>query len=111
LDNIFANLPEASDNEVFQTLADKSGVHIERIISQGQTTPEGQWYDQERDEWVLLLTGGAELHLSGSDAPLRMHPGDHVMIPAHTRHRVTWTDPDAQTLWLAVHFPASSGNS
>jgi cupin 2 domain-containing protein len=109
--NLFAHLPEALNNEVFQTLLENGGVRIERIISQGQTTPAGEWYDQEQDEWVLLLSGVAELIFDGNGTPLLMKPGDYLMIPAHCRHRVAWTDPDGHTVWLAVHFPPPSGKS
>ncbi len=111
LENIFANIPDTLNNEVFQTLSQNAGVRIERIISQGQATPEGEWYDQEWDEWVLLLSGEAELLFYGNDIPFRMKPGDYIMIPSHRRHRVTWTDPQVQTVWLAVHLPISSVNS
>lgn len=111
MDNLFTHLPEALNNEVFQTLLENSGVRIERIISQGQATPAGEWYDQEQDEWVLLLSGAAELIFDDNGSPLPMKPGDHLMIPAHCRHRVAWTDPDGQTVWLAVHFPPPSGKS
>jgi cupin 2 domain-containing protein len=111
LNNIFADLPDALTNEVSQTLSENHGVRIERIISQGQSTPEGEWYDQEWDEWVLLLSGEAELLLDENDIPIRMKPGDYILIPSRQRHRVTWTDPQVQTVWLAVHLTISSLNS
>jgi cupin 2 domain-containing protein len=111
LDNIFANLPDASSSEVFQTLAENGAVRIERIISHGQATPEGEWFDQELDEWVLLLSGSAKIFFENNVSPLRMKPGDYIMIAARQRHRVVWTDSKVQTVWLAVHFPPSIGNS
>jgi cupin 2 domain-containing protein len=102
--NILGQLPEALDSEVFETLAQGNDVRVERIISRGQTTPAGEWYDQAWDEWVLLVTGGAELLLEGEGEPRRLGPGDHLLLPAHCRHRVTWTDPNRQTVWLAVHL-------
>lgn len=104
LQNLYRNLPDARGEEVFERLAGEEGVLIERIVSQGQITPEGEWYDQERDEWVMLLRGAARLSFENGDE-LELAPGDSVNIPAHTRHRVSWTDPDRATIWLAVHYP------
>jgi cupin 2 domain-containing protein len=102
--NILAQLPEALDSEVIETLAQSGEVRFERIVSRGQTTPAGEWYDQSGDEWVLLVTGGAELLIEGEETPRRLGPGDHLLLPAHCRHRVTWTDPRQRTVWLAVHL-------
>jgi cupin 2 domain-containing protein len=104
--NIMADLPSALSGEVFDTIADSAAVRIERIVSNGQITPEGEWYNQSRDEWVLLLAGSAELLFDDAQEPQRLVAGDHVRIPAGCRHRVTWTDPDVKTVWLAVHFTA-----
>ncbi|MFA6823083.1 MAG: cupin domain-containing protein, partial [Geobacter sp.] len=85
-------------------LEQPGSMQIERIVSRGQVTPEGVWYDQERDEWVLLLTGGAELQLADEGAARRLEPGDWLHLPAHCRHRVVWTAPEQETVWLAVHW-------
>ncbi|MBK8176419.1 MAG: cupin domain-containing protein [Rhodospirillales bacterium] len=90
-----------------EPVATRDGVRIERIVSTGQTTPEGDWYDQDWDEWVLLVSGGAALLLEDEAAPRRLQPGDWLLIPAGRRHRVTWTDPLHPTVWLCVHWPAS----
>lgn len=102
--NILADLPPAIPDEDIETLVDASSVRIERIVSCGQSTPAGQWFDQARDEWVLVLSGSAELLFEGSAAARRMTAGDAVLIPAGCRHRVSWTDPALKTVWLAVHF-------
>jgi cupin 2 domain-containing protein len=102
INNLFTGIPATLQEELFQTLAESGSVRIERIVSDGQVTPEGEWYDQGRDEWVLLISGGAALLFDGNAAPLVLKPGDHVMIPAGCRHRVERTDP--KTVWLAVHF-------
>jgi cupin 2 domain-containing protein len=106
--NIFSTLPESLPEELFEVLAESDVVRIERIISLGHATADGEWYDQERDEWVLLLTGSAGLLFEGEDAPRRLEAGDFVLIPSHCRHRVAWTDQQAKTVWLAVHFPGGS---
>lgn len=108
LTNIFASLPEHSDQELFTTLLERPGCRIERIISYGQASPAGFWYDQAWDEWVLLLQGAAEIDLV--DRHVALSPGDHLFIPAGQKHRVTRTDPDQPTIWLAIHLngPAKS---
>ena len=103
LGNIFANIPDILPNEVMETLINSGSVRIERIVSSGQSTPEGEWYDQRQDEWVLLLTGSAGLMFESETVVRRLKAGDYVMIPAHCRHRVAWTDSSEKTVWLAVY--------
>ena len=101
--NITDSLPLTLIEEQFQTLAQKGNVKIERILSYGQATPTGDWYDQSQDEWVMLVQGEARLEYDdGSQIDLKK--GDYVMIPAHTKHRVAWTIENELTIWLAVHF-------
>ena len=102
--NILANLPHSPD-EIFETLLEKSGIKIERIISSGQATPAGEWYDQAGDEWVVLLSGSATLMIEGEISPRRLAAGDYLLLPAGCRHRVEWTDAEVKSVWLAVHFP------
>ena len=111
--NLFAAGPAASPDEVpalreemVDALVETPGVRIERIVSTGQATPPGQWYDSARDEWVVLLTGAARLRFETEPAARALVPGDWLHIPAHARHRVEWTDPARPTVWLAVHFAA-----
>lgn len=101
--NILAPLPDATREEVFATLLSRPGMRIERIVSQGQVTPPDSPYDQPHDEWVLLLAGAARLWIDGVGEQALM-PGDALLIPAHVRHRVTWTQAEPPTVWLAVHF-------
>ncbi|MDD5285692.1 MAG: cupin domain-containing protein [Desulfuromonadaceae bacterium] len=105
--NLFDGIPATLPEEIFQTLAERGNIRIERIVSEGHTTPEGEWYDQSWDEWVILLTGSAGLLFDGEPLPRTMNGGDYVMIPSGCRHRVEWTDPDLKTVWLAVHFGES----
>jgi len=102
-ENIFANIPDVLPEEIMETLVNAGNVRIERIVSSGQSTPEGEWFDQRQDEWVLLLTGGAGLLFEGEAGERTLKAGDYVMIPAHCRHRVVWTDLREKTVWLAVH--------
>jgi cupin 2 domain-containing protein len=100
--NFFAGIPERFPQELFTTLLTEDNLRIERIVSHGQASPVGFWYDQPQHEWVLVISGAALLQID--DQTIELSPGDHVNIPAHTRHRVEWTTPDEPTFWLAVHY-------
>lgn len=100
--NLLRNLPDASAGEVFHQILGRRGCRIERIVSYGHTTPVDEPYRQAHQEWVLVLAGRARLDVEGRSCDLR--PGDHLLIPANAEHRVTFTDPDGPTVWLAVHL-------
>ncbi len=102
--NIFSDIPEQTPKEILETVIKSDQVKIERIISRGQATTEGDWYDQEKSEWVLVLKGNAGLLFEGGKEIIIMKTGDYINIPAHKKHRVEWTDPDEETIWLAVHY-------
>jgi cupin 2 domain-containing protein len=104
MDNLFADIPAKIPEEIFQALLETGDFRLERIVSGGQATPPGQWYDQDTHEWVVLLRGGARLRFEDEPEPRVLSPGDHLLIPAHRRHRVEWTDPEAPTVWLALHY-------
>ena len=108
--NLFDELPAASPNEDFEELLNRNGTRIERIVSTGQSTPEDAPYDQDHDEWVLLLKGAAGLWVDG-EGERELRPGDCVLIPARRRHRVTWTAQGEATIWLAVHIHAPAGDA
>ena len=100
--NLLQDLPDDLGREVIETLLAATGVRIERIVSRGQTSPDGFWYDQDEDEWVMVVRGRARLVFEGQAGEVEMGPGDSVHIPARRRHRVTWTEPEQVTVWLAV---------
>lgn len=104
LDNLYSDLPETLPEEQFLELLNRPGLRIERIVSTGQASPPGFWYEQSQAEWVLLLAGAAQLRFADEAAPRRLEAGDFVDIAARRRHRVEWTDPDQATVWLAVHY-------
>jgi cupin 2 domain-containing protein len=104
--NIFSDLAASRDTEKFTDLLTTPGLRLERIVSLGQTTPQGEWLDQDRAEWVILLRGAARLLFEGETSARDLKPGDYVTIPAHRRHRVDWTTPDEPTVWLALHYAA-----
>lgn len=102
--NIFTDIPHQLSCELFENLLTQGPVRIERIVSIGHCTPEGQWYDQDTDEWVMVLQGQAILLFDRQTDPVHLNTGDYLFIPAHTRHRVEWTVPETSTIWLAMHL-------
>ena len=100
--NLLRDLPDARAAEVIETILAAPGVRIELIVSLGQASPEGFWYDQDEAEWVLLLTGAARLRFADEAEARALGPGDCVHIAAHRRHRVDWTDPEHTTIWLGI---------
>jgi len=103
MDHLLKNIPDQLPDELFETILERPGFKIERIVSRGHATPAGQLYDQETDEWVLLIRGSAGLWIEEQAEIVVMQPGDHIFLPAHCRHRVEWTDPEDDTVWLALH--------
>lgn len=101
--NIFSNIPDQLPEELLESIFNKDNIHLERIVSRGHVTPPGQWYDEAWDEWVLLLQGQASLLYEKDMRFISMTAGDYLLIPAHTKHRVEWTHPDMNTIWLALH--------
>ena len=103
MNNIFENVPKELKEELFETIFDGQRVRIERIVSEGQATPSGEWLEQKEAEWVILLSGEAEFSFDDVSNGERMKPGDYIFIEAGRKHRVEWTDPAQKTVWLAVH--------
>ncbi|MDD9194666.1 cupin domain-containing protein [Aliivibrio sp. S3MY1] len=103
MSNLFTNLPNELSNEVFTDLVTSHSVRIERIVSSGQRSPESGWYVQDENEWVLVLEGfGSIAFEDGTEKTLCK--GDYLTIPAHQKHKVSKTDPDNLTIWLAVFY-------
>jgi cupin 2 domain-containing protein len=102
--NLYSGIPDHLPDEFVEILASSDTVRIERIVSRGHSTPPGEWYDQDENEYVLLLSGKAKLLFENSAKQVELSPGDFWIIPAHTRHRVEWTIPESDTVWLAVFY-------
>ena len=100
--NLFADIPHDLPREIFHTILSRQKLRIERIISQGQASPEDFWCDQNEHEFVVLLQGAARLRFE--EGEIEMKPGDFIDIQAHQRHRVEWTDPNQPTIWLAISY-------
>lgn len=101
--NLFAGLASGARDETVDLLARSPGVRIERIVSTGQASPPGFWYDQPEDEFVVLLSGSGQLRFEQDGRLLELKPGDWIDIPAHCRHRVDATQADPPTVWLVMH--------
>ncbi len=101
--NLLAPLPDARAAEQVHVLLAAGGARIERIVSAGQASPEGFWYDQDDTELVVLLAGGAGLEILGEATPRVLTPGDYLILPARCHHRIAWTSRDPPAVWLAVH--------
>ena len=100
--NILSRIPASSANEASEALLKADGVRVERIVSYGQSSPPGFWYDQKEAEWVLVLRGRARLTIEGEGQDRELGSGDSLFLPAHCRHRVAWTQPDEPTVWLTI---------
>ncbi len=103
MNNIFNDIPQNLEAEVFERLVESEYVTIERIISKGHNSSESDWYDQDKNEWVIVLSGEAVL-LFADGSSVNLKAGDFIDIPAHKKHKVEWTFPDTETIWLAVHY-------
>lgn len=102
--HLFERIPAELPSEAVEVLTAGGRTRIERIVSKGHSSPADFWYDQDEDEWVLLLKGAARLRFEQGDGVVHMQPGSYVHIAAHERHRVEWTLEDAETVWLAVFY-------
>lgn len=102
--NLFANIPTELSQELIQEISCGKSCRIERIVSKGQCSEKGFWYDQEEDELIFLLSGQASLQLEHHTSLVELKAGDYLHIPAHCRHRVDWTLPDQESVWLAIFF-------
>jgi cupin 2 domain-containing protein len=103
--NLFEAAPKDMREEHGARLVEARHVRIERIVSLGQASPPGFWYDQPWAEWVVVLAGSAGLRFEGEAEVRVLSPGDYILIPARVKHRVEWTSKDHATIWLAVHYP------
>jgi cupin 2 domain-containing protein len=106
IENIFSNLPQSTD-EVIEILVRSPNVRIERIVSSGNHSADGFWYDQDENEWVILLQGSAKIEFE--DVMIDLNSGDYLLIPSHKKHRVAETSATEKTIWLAVFFTNRAG--
>jgi len=100
--NLFENIPTQLKEELFEEILSCKNIKIERIVSKGHASPKSGWYDQEKSEWVVVLQGEAIIAFEKEE--IYLHAGDYLTIPAHTKHKVLWTLPEFETIWLALHY-------
>jgi len=101
--NIFFNIPKLLSEEKFDTLLESKTVKVERIISKGHVSPKTGWYKQQQNEWVVILKGSAIIKIRNAEQ-ITLEEGDYYHLPAYTEHKVSWTKPNIETIWLAVHY-------
>ena len=104
MNNLYSEIPQNIPSEIFDDILISEKLRIERIISQGQSSEEGFWYDQNENEWIILLRGKAKLLLEGEALARDLHEGDFLNIPAHKKHRIEWTDSKQKNIWLAIFY-------
>mgnify|MGYP000359670791 CR=1 FL=1 len=103
MNNIFGSIPCEIDKEIFTDLFKHENIRIERIVSKGQISPENGYYDQNENEWVMVLQGAGIIAFD-DDSEVKLEKGDYLNIPKNKKHKVTWTDPDFVTIWLAIFY-------
>jgi len=103
--NLLESIVQNLDKERFDTILENPHIKIERIVSKGHTSPDSGWHDQPHNEWVLLLSGNAVIRYK-NERDTHLKAGDHVLLPAHKKHKVSWTNPETESVWLAVHYPS-----
>ncbi len=101
--NIYKNIPSSINEEIFEIIDSTDDVKVERIISDGNSSPKDFWYDQEKNELVFLLQGSAVIEYKDGNK-IEMNPGDYLIIPPHQLHRVNETSKEEKTIWLAIHY-------
>jgi cupin 2 domain-containing protein len=102
--SFFENIPINLNQELTEQILNLKNIRIERIISHGHSSPEKFWYDQDENEWVIVLKGKAKLLFQDDARAVTLNEGDYIKIPKHVKHRVEWTTPDEATIWLAVFY-------
>lgn len=103
MNNIFSNIPADIPNELFEDIIKTENLRVERIVSRGQASPDIGWYNQEENEWVIVLSGYGVIEYSDG-AKVTLKQGDYVNIKAHEKHRVVETSFDEVTIWLAISY-------
>lgn len=100
LKNIFAGVAEVGEEESFNTLVKSPNCRVERIVASGHDSPKGMWYDQENDEFILLLQGEATMEFE--DGMVEMKAGDYLHIPKNCKHRLDKSSVSPACVFLCV---------
>lgn len=100
--NIFDEIIVDKNEESFFEIFKNDIIKVEKIVSNGQKSPENFWYEQEKNEYILLLDGFAILEFE--DKEIELKKGDCINICAMQKHRVKFTSQDEPTIWFAVFY-------
>lgn len=106
MNNIFKNIPLTDNEEIVDKLLEFDNICIERIVSNGENSPENFWYEQKSDEWVILIQGKAVIEYENSQIA-ELKRGDYIFIPSMQKHRVKQVSKNPNCIWVAVHFNKS----
>ncbi len=104
--NLFKDLPKKLEleEEHHKDIENNAAFRLRRIVSKGHCTPKGEWHDQPYNEWVIMLKGAARLEFENQEQLIAVYPGDYIHLDAHQKHRIDWTDPDCETVWLVLDY-------
>ena len=100
--NIFDEIPVDKTEEKFFEIFKNETIKIEKIVSNGQKSPQNFWYEQEKNEFVLVLEGFAIVEFE--DFEVELKKGDCLNIKAYQKHRVKFTSQTEPTIWFAVFY-------
>ena len=100
--NIFEQIIVDKNEEKFFEIFKNEKIKIEKIVSNGQISPENFWYEQEKSEFILLLEGFAIVEFE--DFEMELKKGDCLNIKAMQKHRVKFTSLNEPTIWFAVFY-------
>jgi cupin 2 domain-containing protein len=100
--NIFEQIIVDKKEEFFFEIFKNKTIKVEKIVSNGQKSPENFWYEQDKSEFILLLEGFAILEFENRVVELKK--GDCLNIEAYQKHKVKFTSLDEPTIWFAVFY-------
>ena len=101
--SILKDIPKDLKDEFFEDILVSENLQIERIVSYGHTSPKEGWHNQNKNEWVILIDGEAIISFKDSD-DIKLKKGDYLNIERNVEHKVSWTKPKSETIWLAIFY-------
>lgn len=101
--NIFEQIDINLNEEIIENIVNSDNIRIERIISFDHKSPNGFWYDQDENEFVIVLEGEATLEFD-KNTLVSLKKGDYIIIEKHKKHRVVGTAKNMLTIWLAIFY-------
>lgn len=103
--NLFEDIKIDKNSEEFIDILNKPNIRIQRIVSNGQASKEGFWYEQEENEFVTILEGEAVLEFEDKDkSDIVLKKGDFCNIEVKEKHRLKYTSIEEPTIWLAIFY-------